>query len=80
MSRTAHAVEWSQAAPPGETRTQQQAANMHGISQAAISAALSRTRRKACQVRAEREACASVADAHNVPHVARAILKRGGAP
>lgn len=71
-SRTQQAIQWLHAAPG---RTQQQAAQMHGISQAAISAALCRARRKPDKVRAERERCAAVARAHGAQTVAEAILR-----
>lgn len=72
MSRTQQAIQWLRAAPG---RTQQQAAQMHGISQAAISAALCRARRKPDKVRAERARCAAVAMAHGAHNVAEIILK-----
>lgn len=76
MSRTQQAIAWLNSAPG---RTQQQAAHLHGISQAAISAALCRARGKPDKVQAERERCAAVAMAHGAQTVADAILKGGAA-
>lgn len=78
MSRTQQAIQWLNAAPPGETRTQQQAAKLHGISQAAISAALCRIQGRSDKVQAERARCAAVAMKHGAQTVAEEIL-RGGA-
>lgn len=46
LSRTDEAIAWIDAAPKGETRTQQQAAALFGIAQATIAGAIARQREK----------------------------------
>lgn len=46
LSRTDEAIAWINAAPAGETRTQQQAAALFGIAQATIAGAIGRSRSK----------------------------------
>jgi len=71
-SRTKQAIQWLHATPG---RTQQQAAHMYGITQAAISAALGTGRNS--RVQTERAACAAIATAHGAHSTAAAILARG---
>lgn len=46
LSRTDEALQWIDAAPKGETRTQQQAAALFGIAQATIAGTIARQREK----------------------------------
>jgi len=79
VTRTQQAIQWLDAARPGEVRTQSQAAVRYGIKQPTISAALAARRaRNQCPGQratlAERDRCATLARAMGAHGVALAIL------
>lgn len=74
MSRTQQAVKWLRSAPHGEIRTQAQAAELFGITQPTISAAI---KRGPSMIEREREECAALAVMMGNSDIAEAIRNRG---